>query len=305
MSEHDECVKSIHGQTILERLGTATDVNAIDEEAKQYMETHPEDKGFRGRYNYWKRFWRNKISSAGAGTGAGVQGAKQQAKQSFALNNAVCTNNPIGGTTYPWTNISPVVMNDHCSGMVNAVCAAPSQPNTIYAGSRTGGIMKTTDGGATWASVTDQTNLPALGIGQIVVHPTNPDIVYAVTSMDDQGGTIVPTLSYGIGLLKSIDGGQNWTAPISWSPVWGRELSKLVMHPQNPDIMWLIGDKTAPDTPNDPQTAHVTIFKTTDAWATSENISDNFPDPDMNFFQGFTDIAVLPSSPLMTIAVVW
>ena len=63
---------------------------------------------------------------------------------------------------------------------------APSDPNIVYVGSGEGlqrpdlstgdGIYKSTDAGKTWSLM----GLPESGrIGRIIIHPRDPDIVYA------------------------------------------------------------------------------------------------------------------------------
>ena len=70
----------------------------------------------------------------------------------------------------------------------------------MWIGSPGGGIWKTIDGGLTWSTNTD--NLPVLGISDIVIDPTNKQIMYAATGDADGGAT------YSIGILKSVDGGK-------------------------------------------------------------------------------------------------
>src|SRR6266511_3379146 len=40
-------------------------------------------------------------------------------------------------------------------GRVTTVIGVPSQPKTFYMGVASGGLFKTTDGGASWVSITD------------------------------------------------------------------------------------------------------------------------------------------------------
>jgi hypothetical protein len=74
----------------------------------------------------------------------------------------------------------------------------PSNPNTLYAGTRFNGVFKTVNGGGSWTSVN-----PALGSTlfaivhlPLVTDPLDSGTVYAGTSN---------------GVFKSTDGGMNWT----------------------------------------------------------------------------------------------
>src|SRR5215813_8695018 len=72
---------------------------------------------------------------------------------------------------------------------IGALAVSPSEPSTVWAGTGEAwvirdsdmmgnGIYKSTDGGKNWTSM----GLTETGrIGCIVVHPTNPDIVFACT----------------------------------------------------------------------------------------------------------------------------
>ncbi len=77
-------------------------------------------------------------------------------------------------------------------GSFGAVKIHPSDPNTVYAA--TGGkIIKTTNGGATWATVYSENNL---WVNDIAIKPDQPDVVLAAS---DQG------------LLRTTNAGANWT----------------------------------------------------------------------------------------------
>ena len=63
------------------------------------------------------------------------------------------------------------------------------------------GVYKSTDGGETWKHVgLDETGR----ISRIVVHPTNPDIVYVAAV----GHAYSPQETRGV--YKSMDGGETW-----------------------------------------------------------------------------------------------
>ncbi len=86
-------------------------------------------------------------------------------------------------------------------GRIRAIAIHPTNPSIVYAGAASGGVWRTTNGGATWTPLTD--NQCSLNTGSIALDPVNPNIVYV--------GTGEPTQSNGCGLLRSFDGGNTWT----------------------------------------------------------------------------------------------
>ena len=76
-----------------------------------------------------------------------------------------------------------------------ALAVDPSSRQTVYAGGE-GGLFKSTDGGTTWRKLP----FPGGNAVTIAVHPTQPNIVLAISEQGQQG------LVYG-----SIDGGETWS----------------------------------------------------------------------------------------------
>ena len=56
-------------------------------------------------------------------------------------------------------------------GRVTTVTGVPSQPRTFYMGVASGGVFRTTDGGATWVPITDG-KVPVASTGSIAVAAT-------------------------------------------------------------------------------------------------------------------------------------
>jgi photosystem II stability/assembly factor-like uncharacterized protein len=85
-------------------------------------------------------------------------------------------------------------------GRVTAIAPHPTIATTLYAGADGGGIWKTTDGGVTWASLTD--SLPVPAIESLAIDPVNPQLLYAATI----------NRTYATRWLRSTDGGASWSA---------------------------------------------------------------------------------------------
>ena len=99
-----------------------------------------------------------------------------------------------------WRMIGP-----YRGGRTVGAVGVQQQPNVFYIGVNNGGVWKTTDYGRTWSSVFD--DQPTGSIGDIVVSPSNPNIIYAGSGE----GLQRPDLSVGNGMYKSTDAGKTWT----------------------------------------------------------------------------------------------
>ncbi|MGQ0648908.1 MAG: WD40/YVTN/BNR-like repeat-containing protein, partial [Gemmatimonadaceae bacterium] len=110
----------------------------------------------------------------------------------------------------PWRSVGPFGFQNNGffgsspqvdGGRVAAIAVHPHNPFTYYAGSASGGVWRTTNGGASWASLTD--SQCSLTTGAVAIDPVDPSIVYV--------GTGEPRQSFGCGLLRSFDAGASWS----------------------------------------------------------------------------------------------
>ncbi|HEY6391000.1 MAG TPA: IPT/TIG domain-containing protein, partial [Bryobacteraceae bacterium] len=101
--------------------------------------------------------------------------------------------------------------------------------NTVYMGSAAGGVWKTTDGGANWKPLTD--NQPSLSNGSIALDPAHPDTVYVGTGEENFSYDSY----YGVGILKSTDGGNTWTNIVG--PFLRAKIGGLAINPNNTQIL--------------------------------------------------------------------
>ncbi len=114
-------------------------------------------------------------------------------------------------------------------GRAAAVTGVAGQPQTYYFGSAGGGVWKTTDGGGSWANVSDG----AFGgsIGAVAVSDWDPNVVYAGTGESTVRGNV----SEGSGLWKSTDAGRTWKhAGLEDS----RHIVRIRIHPKDPDRVY-------------------------------------------------------------------
>ena len=136
-----------------------------------------------------------------------------------------------GGQTYK--NIS----DGYFGGSIGSVSVSKSDPNVIYVGggevtlrgnvSSGYGLWKSVDAGKTWTF----SGLPkSRHIPRIVIHPDNPDVVYAAVL----GNIYKPTSDRGV--YKSTNGGKSWKKVLFSNADSGAV--ELVMDPTNPRILY-------------------------------------------------------------------
>lgn len=171
---------------------------------------------------------------------------KEQKRQTYAN---------LGRQTHgQWENLGPYDYygSDAWSGggvgRINCTAFHPTDPNTMWVGAAAGGLWKTIDGGTTWTPMTD--HFPSIGISDIAVHPTNPNIIYILTGDGDAAALglnpFVPfTSAYpgpaSIGIMKTEDGGLTWEQTgMGFTEAALVNGCRLLIHPANPDIL-LVG----------------------------------------------------------------
>lgn len=130
------------------------------------------------------------------------------------------------------------IFDSQSASSISAIALAPSDPDQVWAG--TGetfiirpahamgdGIYKSDDAGKTWTKM----GLETTGrIGRIVVHPSNPDIVFAAAL----GHTYGPQEDRGV--YRTKDGGKNWEKVLFVDE--GTGAADIAINPQNPDILY-------------------------------------------------------------------
>lgn len=148
-----------------------------------------------------------------------------------------------------WVNLGPTKANFATNGVTLDVTDS-GRPrsiivdgSTIYVASAMGGVWKSTDSGSTWAPLSD--GLPTLSDGSLAMDPNNHSVLYL--------GFGDPFDGFGIGLVKSTDGGATWSSPV------------------------FLGNETMiPDVVVDPSDSNIVLAATNDGLYRSTNAGASF-----------------------------
>src|SRR6476661_7331948 len=182
---------------------------------------------------------------------------------------------------YQWRSIGP-----DRGGRSIASSGVKGQPKVAYSGQTGGGLWKTTDGGETWAPVTDG-QIHSSSVGAVAVSETNPDIVWIGMGEQCIRGNIQP----GDGVYKSTDAGKTWTH-VGFAE--SDAISRIRIHPTNPDIVF-VADFGRYGVPSGERG----LFKTTDGGRTWRKVL--FRDDKT----GAVDIAIDRNNPNVMFAALW
>jgi hypothetical protein len=155
-------------------------------------------------------------------------------------------------TLNSWSALGPM----NFAGRVISLAFHPTNPLIMWAGSASGGLWKTTNGGTGAANGINWTYVPTgfsvLGVGAIAINPTNPNIMYVGTGevydngSGGAGGANVTSAgyirtfrgSYGVGILKSTNGGSTWTKTLDFAYSGLKGVWDILIDPTNTDIVY-------------------------------------------------------------------
>lgn len=144
-------------------------------------------------------------------------------------------------------------------GRVTTVTGVASQPRTFYMGVASGGLFRTTDGGASWIPITDG-KVPLGSTGCVAVADSDPQVIYLGTGSDD----VRSNVSTGRGMYKSTDGGLSWKFIGLYN---AGQIGGVRIHPTNPNIVWVAAQGDAFKSNSERG-----VFKTTDGGATWKKV---------------------------------
>jgi photosystem II stability/assembly factor-like uncharacterized protein len=156
---------------------------------------------FRRFMNEAARKERETYASQLPGTGSTVQSTPDGTATATATGSAWVN---IGPTEARYAQNGGTNLNKTDAGRVRNILVDPTNAAVLYAAFSGGGVWKSTNGGTTWAPITEA--LGSLSVGALEMDRANPNTLYLGLG-DPFDGT-------GVGLVKSTDGGATWMAPV-------------------------------------------------------------------------------------------
>ncbi|MEJ5245326.1 MAG: T9SS type A sorting domain-containing protein [Bacteroidota bacterium] len=193
-------------------------------------ETPREERMGWKQFKRWEWFWEQRVAPSGVFPNPGhtyLEYSKYRELKSKQKDRKQAGD---------WTFLGPSSSSGGYWGLgrLNCVIEDPRYDGvtnkTIFVGGASGGVWKTTNGGQTWATTTDE--FAALGIADIVINPLNPDIIYVATGDGDATDT------YSFGVVKSTDGGNTWNLTgLQFQITNFNTCRRMVINPSNPNIL--------------------------------------------------------------------
>lgn len=171
------------------------------------------------------------------------------------------------------------------SGRVTAIDAVDQNNGTIYAGTASGGVWKSTSSGFTWSPIFDEQDV--LGIGALKIAPSNPDVIWVGTGE----GNPRNSQTSGKGIYMSPDGGKTWKKK---GLELTRTIHRIVIDPRNENVVYA-GASGSAWGPN----ADRGVFKTSDGGETWSKILF------INDTVGCADLVMDPRNPNKLLAAMW
>ncbi len=182
-----------------------------------------------------------------------------------------------------WISLGPVLN----SARVEAIQCDQTRPGTMYIAFGSGNLWKTTNNGLSWKPIFE--NQSALGIGDIALAPSNPDIIWLGSgeSLKKPRNFTMP----GTGVFRSDDGGETWRntgLPDSY------HIGEVAVHPKNPDIVFVAVQGHFWST-----NENRGLYRTTDGGKTWEHVLY------VNERTGANDVVISPSNPDVIYVSMW
>lgn len=172
------------------------------------------NKQFPGEWFYNERAYPNNYINREA-----IKNAEIQAK-GILTNRTPSTNQ--------WELAGPI----NTGGRITDVAISPNDDNTFYAAAASGGIFRTTDGGANFEAIfDDQTKL---SIGDIAIAPSNAQVIYAGTG--EANGSVNTGAFFGDGVYRSNDAGDTW---INIGLEDSEHIGRIVVDPSDEDRVFV------------------------------------------------------------------
>lgn len=141
----------------------------------------------------------------------------------------------------PWEPIGP----GNVGGRTLAIVLNPKRPETVWVGSAGGGLWRSYNEGLSGSWERVSTGFGVTAASAVALVPGDTSTIYLGTGevyrySESFGGVVYrPTRgSYGMGILKSTDGGATWEKSLDWSRSQERGIQMIRIDPVNTSNVW-------------------------------------------------------------------
>jgi len=182
------------------------------------------------QFKRWEYFWKSRVDSeTGAFNSTDINALYKEEKRNSAFKSS--------GEL--WVSLGPSFSDGGYAGIgrINALAYHPSDTNMIWAGTASGGLWVTSDGGKNWSVLND--DMQSLGVSDIIIPSdfATSNTIYLATGDRDAYDT------RSIGLLKSVDAGANWeTVNLDFTTDQGAIINRVLLDPVGHTNMLVAGN---------------------------------------------------------------
>ncbi len=210
----------------------------VQQAGEEFWRDQPieERRGWKN-YKRWEWFWEPRVGEAGEFPNVA------KLYEDWKVHTAIKEKDRILSSK-KWVQLGPIgdplpkVLGAQGIGRVNSVRTVSGKSGLLFAGAAGGGLWKSTNYGKNWVKLPFPQFL-SLGISDIAISPSNPNIIY-ISSGDAFGAGAVSVQVNSIGVVKSTDGGNSFfQTGFSQELSHSRILARCLVHPANPDIVYL------------------------------------------------------------------
>jgi len=180
-----------------------------------------------------------------------------------------------------YRNIGPANMG----GRVSDIVGIPGDPSTWWFGGADGGLWKTSNGGTTFEG--QWQDAAAYSVGAVAVAPSDHNVLYLGSGEGDPRNSV----SYGLGVWRSTDGGSTWKH-LGLKDT--ERIKRVRVHTSNPDVAYVcaMGHEWGANEERG-------VFRTTDGGETWKKVL--YVDEDT----GCSDLDMTRSNPRILYAGMW
>lgn len=190
------------------------------------------------QFKRWEWYWEQRVNPV---TGAFPATSATDQYLSFVKEHPAAK-----ASLGSWVSMGPNLTDGGYAGIgrVNCVAFHPTDNNTLWVGTPSGGLWKTTDGGSTWTVLTDANAV--LGVSDIAI-PSDYETshtIYIATGDRDGGslwslGSGARSDNCSVGVLKSTDGGATWSSTgLTYAVSSNKLIGRLLISPIDNNVLF-------------------------------------------------------------------